>query len=81
MAEIFPFPAVRYNLERVRLADVVTQPYDKITPAMQQRYAQGQPVQFDHRRKGQPTPDDSPANNVYTRAAAALNAWIAKAFS
>jgi len=38
MASLFPFRALRYDPERVRLADVVTQPYDKITPAMQERY-------------------------------------------
>ena len=38
MASLFPFRALRYDPERVRVADVVTQPYDKITPAMQERY-------------------------------------------
>ncbi len=38
MAEIRPFRALRYDSAKVRLADVITQPYDKITPAMQQRY-------------------------------------------
>ena len=39
MAEIFPFAAWRYNPARVKWEDVLTQPYDKITPEMQQRYA------------------------------------------
>jgi uncharacterized protein (DUF1015 family) len=76
MAEIFPFPALRYNLQRVRLADVVTQPYDKITPAMQQSYTRTSPYNLIAVEKGTPAPDDSPAKNVYTRAAEALNAWI-----
>ena len=38
MAEIRPFRALRYDASKVRLAEVITQPYDKITPAMQQRY-------------------------------------------
>ena len=38
MAHIYPFRAWRYNPSAVRLEDVVTQPYDKITPAMQQAY-------------------------------------------
>ena len=37
MARIFPFQAYRYNPARVKLEDVVTQPYDKISPAMQER--------------------------------------------
>ncbi|HZZ39144.1 MAG TPA: DUF1015 domain-containing protein [Acidobacteriaceae bacterium] len=43
MARIFPFRALRYNLARVSAQDVVTQPYDKITPAMQQAYYQRSP--------------------------------------
>ena len=38
MARIYPFRALRYNLAQVAAQDVVTQPYDKITPAMQQAY-------------------------------------------
>lgn len=76
MAQIFPFEAYRYNLDRVRLQDVVTQPYDKINPAMQQRYAQSSPYNLIAVEKGQPAPADSPADNVYTRAELALSAWI-----
>ena len=43
MAHIYPFRAWRYNPSAVRLEDVVTQPYDKITPAMQQAYYQRSP--------------------------------------
>jgi uncharacterized protein (DUF1015 family) len=43
MANIYPFRAWRYNPAAVRLNDVVTQPYDKITPAMQQAYYQSSP--------------------------------------
>ncbi|MGC2637045.1 MAG: DUF1015 domain-containing protein [Acidobacteriaceae bacterium] len=43
MARIYPFRALRYNLAQVSVRDVVTQPYDKITPAMQQAYYQRSP--------------------------------------
>ena len=76
MAEIFPFAAYRYNLDRVNLPDVITQPYDKITPSMQQRYLQNSPYNLIAVEKGQPTPADSPSDNVYTRAEQALTAWI-----
>ncbi len=76
MAQIFPFAAYRYNLDRVSLADVITQPYDKITPAMQTHYAQASPYNLIAVEKGQPTPSDSPTDNVYTRAEAALSGWI-----
>ena len=43
MARIYPFRALRYNLAQVSAEDVMTQPYDKITPAMQQAYYQRSP--------------------------------------
>ena len=60
MAEIFPFAAYRYNLDRVNLPDVITQPYDKITPSMQERYVQNSPYNLIAVEKGQPTPADHP---------------------
>src|SRR5260370_7720601 len=76
MAEIFPFCAYRYNLERVELADVVTQPYDKITPPMQARYATLSPYNLIAVEKGKPSPQDSAADNVYRRAEKPLQAGI-----
>jgi uncharacterized protein (DUF1015 family) len=76
MAEIFPFQAYRYNTQRVKLADVVTQPYDKITPSMQERYATLSPYNLIAVEKGKPSAKDSPADNVYTRAEKALELWI-----
>jgi len=76
MAEIFPFRAYRYNLERVKLADVVTQPYDKITPSMQGHYAATSPYNLIAVEKGKSSPSDTPANSVYTRAEKALQKWI-----
>jgi len=76
MAEIFPFRAYRYNLERVKLADVVTQPYDKITPAMQAHYAAASPYNLIAVEKGKPAPSDTAADNVYTRAEMALEQWV-----
>lgn len=76
MAEIFPFRAWRYDVRRARPADVVTQPYDKITPAMQQRYLAASPYNFIRVEKGLPKAGDGPQENVYTRAVASLDAWI-----
>lgn len=76
MAEIFPFRAYRYNLERVKLADVVTQPYDKITTAMQAHYAAASPYNLIAVEKGKASPTDTAADNVYTRAEKALEQWI-----
>ncbi len=76
MAEIFPFRAYRYNPARVEPAKVLTQPYDKITPAMAEKYAAASPYNLIPVEKGKTFPEDSPANNVYTRAAKALEDWI-----
>jgi uncharacterized protein (DUF1015 family) len=78
MAEIFPFQAYRYNPARVDLASVLTQPYDKITAAMQERYSSLSPYNLITVEKGRPAPSDAPENNVYTRAARALHDWIAQ---
>jgi uncharacterized protein (DUF1015 family) len=43
MAEIFPCRGIRYNPERVDLSEVVTQPYDKISPEMQEEYYRRSP--------------------------------------
>src|SRR5246127_5056958 len=77
MAEIRPFRAYRYDTNRVALKDVLTQPYDKITPEMQERYYAASPYNLIAIEKGKPTPGDTPENNVYTRAAAKIEEWIA----
>jgi uncharacterized protein (DUF1015 family) len=77
MAEIRPFRAYRYDTNRVALKDVLTQPYDKITPEMQERYYAASPYNLIAIEKGMPTPGDTSENNVYTRAAAKLDEWIA----
>src|SRR5437588_2463110 len=76
MAQVQPFRAFRFNPSRVSFDRVLTQPYDKISPAMQERYYAADPHNLITVEKGRAFPDDSPENNVYTRAAAALQEWI-----
>src|SRR5215469_5137838 len=76
MAEIFPFRAFRYNSAVVEPAKVLTQPYDKITPEMAEKYAAASTYNLIPVEKGKSLPGDDPANNVYTRAATALEDWI-----
>jgi uncharacterized protein (DUF1015 family) len=78
MAEIHPFRAYRYDTNRVTLDKVLTQPYDKITPAMQERYYAASPYNLIAIEKGRTLAEDSPQNNVYTRAAQKLEEWIAE---
>jgi uncharacterized protein (DUF1015 family) len=76
MAQVHPFQAFRYNPERVPFERVLTQPYDKISPSMQDNYYAADPHNLISVEKGRSYPTDSPQNNVYTRAAAALGSWI-----
>jgi uncharacterized protein (DUF1015 family) len=76
MARIYPFRAWRYNPSAVRLDDVVTQPYDKISPAMQQAYYQRSPHNLVRIILGLPELFDADGReNVYTRAARDFRAW------
>src|SRR5580693_10696331 len=77
MAEIHPFRAYRYDTNRVALKDVLTQPYDKITPEMQERYYAASAYNLIAIEKGKPAAGDTPENNVYTRAEAKVEEWIA----
>ena len=76
MAEIFPFRAYRYNSALVEPAKVLTQPYDKITPAMAEKYAAASPYNLIPIEKGKSLASDTPSDNVYTRAAKLLEEWI-----
>ena len=76
MARIYPFRATRYNPTAVRIEDVVTQPYDKITPAMQQVYYGRSPYNLVRVILGLPELFDEPGvNDVYTRAARDFREW------
>jgi uncharacterized protein (DUF1015 family) len=76
MAEIQPFRAYRYDQKRVALKDVLTQPYDKISPQMQEKYYAASPYNLIPVEKGKTFEGDSPENNVYTRAAQKVQDWI-----
>jgi uncharacterized protein (DUF1015 family) len=77
MATIVPFRALRYNPARVSFQDVVTQPYDKISPAMQDAYYAASPYNLVRIILGKREAGDDDRNNVYTRAAANLRNWRA----
>ncbi|SPE20861.1 conserved hypothetical protein [Candidatus Sulfotelmatomonas gaucii] len=76
MARIYPFRAWRYNPSAVSLQDVVTQPYDKISPSMQQAYYQRSPFNLVRIILGLPELFDAEkGENVYTRAARDFRSW------
>jgi uncharacterized protein (DUF1015 family) len=75
MASISPFKAWRYDPQHVPVQQAVTQPYDKITPALQEHYYQASPYNLVRIILGKRLPEDGDAENVYTRAAACFKDW------
>jgi uncharacterized protein (DUF1015 family) len=76
MAQVYPFRALRYNPERVSFDRVLTQPYDKVSPAMQEKYYAADPHNLIAVEKGRVYETDGPESNAYTRARTALESWI-----
>ena len=75
MAHIEPFRAFRYDPTRVSLHQVLTQPYDKITPAMQERYYAANPHNLVRIILGKRNATDTAEDNVYSRAAKFFSDW------
>jgi uncharacterized protein (DUF1015 family) len=78
MANISPFQPYRYTAKAGALQDLVTQPYDKISPEMRQRYLQASPYNLVRIILGERHESDSDSDNVYTRAAHHLEDWTAQ---
>jgi uncharacterized protein (DUF1015 family) len=75
MARIAPFRALRYNPKRVSLREAATQPYDKITSPMQDRYYSASPHNLVRIILGKQQANDHPGGNPYTRAAGYFQDW------
>jgi uncharacterized protein (DUF1015 family) len=75
MATISPFRAWRYAQDHTPIRQVVTQPYDKITPAMQASYYDASPYNLVRIILGRRLPGDTASENVYSRAAASFQNW------
>ena len=77
MADVRPFLGLRYNPSKVSIEKVVTQPYDKISREMQERYYSLDPHNIVRVILGRSLENDNKDNNVYTRAASTLREWRA----
>ncbi len=75
MAYVAPFRALRYDPARVEIPQVVTQPYDKITPEMQDHYYAANPYNLVRIILGKQQRTDHPGENRYTRAAEFFRDW------
>src|ERR1700726_4821746 len=76
LARIFPFQPYRYTPQAGPIEKLVTQPYDKISPAMQERYLSQSPYNLVRVILGQRFQNDTDTDNGYTRAQRHLQAWI-----
>jgi uncharacterized protein (DUF1015 family) len=76
MAEISPFRGICYNPEKIDdLSDVLTPPYDVISPQEQEQFYNRHPKNVIRLILGKINDDDTPDNNRYTRAAGSFGTW------
>jgi uncharacterized protein (DUF1015 family) len=79
MADIRAFRAYRYDLGRVgALSDVIAPPYDVIDPALQQALYDRSPYNVVRLILNKESPQDTAADNRYTRSAHCLRDWLAE---
>jgi uncharacterized protein (DUF1015 family) len=76
MADIQPFQPYRYSEKAGDLNNLVTQPYDKISPKMRARYLALSPHNLVRVILGESFDADGDSDNVYTRAATYFQQWI-----
>ena len=77
MAEIRPFSGLRYNQSLVTdISTVICPPYDVISPSLHEDLHARNDYNFIRLEDARQFPDDTPANNKYTRSAATLAQWL-----
>jgi uncharacterized protein (DUF1015 family) len=76
LATLHPFRPFRYTAKAGDPSNLLTQPYDKISPAMQARYLAASPYNLVRVILGERRESDNDSDNVYTRAAGYLSEWI-----
>lgn len=76
MAEIVPFKALHYDIDKTVLNEVIAPPYDQISDDMQREFYRRNPYNFVRLTYGKIEPGDTPLDNRYTRASAFLKQWM-----
>ncbi len=77
MAEIIPFRALHYNTQRGdHLSNLVTQPYDKISPQMQSRYYSLSPYNLVRIIRANDQLEATSSEDPYARANRHFRGWI-----
>lgn len=75
MAEIQPFRGIRYNSKKVKLEEVITEPYDRIPPSLQEEYYQRNPYNVVRIILGKDDDPEHPEKDKYKRAKIYLDEW------
>jgi uncharacterized protein (DUF1015 family) len=75
LATVKPFQPYRYTSKAGDPSKLLTQPYDKISPAMQATYLAASPYNLVRVILGERNTKDNASDNVYTRAAKYLEEW------
>lgn len=76
MADINPFKGILYSVSKVSIEDVLAPPYDLITPEYQEELYRKSPYNVVRIDFGKEQPEDTEADNKYTRAKGYLEKWI-----
>ena len=78
MADVRPFPGIRYDPQKAgSLSDLICPPYDIISPAERQALHERSPYNIVRIESGLDKQDDAPEHNRYTRARESLDTWLA----
>ncbi len=77
MVEVSPFKGITYNKEKIEnIDDVMSPPYDIISPEMQTALYKKHQYNFVRLILGKQNADDTAVNNRYTRAKKEFDSWI-----
>ena len=75
MAEIRPFKGLRYNSQKIKLEEVITEPYDRIPPALQKDYYRRNPYNVVRIILGKDDDSEHSEKDKYKRAKIYLDEW------
>ncbi len=75
MSEIRPFKGLRYNSEKLNLEEVITEPYDRITPTVQEDYYRRNPYNVVRIILGKDDDPEHPEKDKYKRSNIYLDKW------
>ena len=80
MATVLPFKGIRYNVEKMDIAKLVTPPYDVISEEEQEAYYACHPQNIIRLILGKHRSNDDEKDNRYTRAAECYSTWQSKEY-